>query len=64
MGWFADPGYLDLILNTGLDHLTLIFQADQERSWKALENCLATRTCSLQFTSQSLPRMPAGQRSS
>ena len=38
---FADPGYLDLILNTGLDHLTLIFQADQERSWKALENCLA-----------------------
>jgi hypothetical protein len=38
---FADPGYLDRILNTGLDHLTLILQPDQDGSWEALENCLA-----------------------
>jgi MoaA/NifB/PqqE/SkfB family radical SAM enzyme len=38
---FADSAYLDQILNTGLDHLTIILQPDLERSWKALENCLA-----------------------
>jgi hypothetical protein len=38
---FADPDYLNQILNTGLDHLTIILRPDQEKSWKALENCLA-----------------------
>jgi organic radical activating enzyme len=36
----ADNEYLQELLLTGLDHLTLILQPDDERSWQALENAL------------------------
>jgi len=37
----ADPQYLQTLLNTGLDHLLLTLNPDDETSWKALENVLA-----------------------
>ncbi len=36
----ADPAYLDLLLQTGLDHLTIVLQTGLEDSWKALDNAL------------------------
>jgi hypothetical protein len=33
----ADKEYLDLLLQTGLDHLLYILQPDEKNSWKALE---------------------------
>jgi len=33
----ADKGYFETLLNTGLDHLMLILQPNDPRSWKALE---------------------------
>jgi hypothetical protein len=33
----ADADYLDTLLQTGLDHLLLILQPDEPRSWKAIE---------------------------
>jgi organic radical activating enzyme len=38
---FADPAYLDELLQTGLDHLMVILQPEQPASWTALENALA-----------------------
>lgn len=37
----AEKTYLDALLQTGLDHLMLILQSENEASWKALENALA-----------------------
>ncbi|MFC2052754.1 radical SAM/SPASM domain-containing protein [Chloroflexota bacterium] len=36
----TERDYLDSLLQTGLDHLMIIFQPDNEASWKALENSL------------------------
>jgi len=36
----SERNYLDLLLQTGLDHLMIIFQSDNETAWKALENSL------------------------
>ena len=33
----ADKDYLELLLQTGLDHVMLILQPDEPRSWKAIE---------------------------
>jgi hypothetical protein len=33
----ADKAYLDRLLQTGLDHVMLILQADEPRAWKAIE---------------------------
>jgi len=37
----ADQTYLDSLLQTGLDHLMLIIQPENETSWVALQNALA-----------------------
>lgn len=37
----ADKEYLDLLLQTGLDHLLFLLQPDQDASWIALENIMA-----------------------
>jgi organic radical activating enzyme len=37
----AEKGYLDKLLQTGLDHLLFILQPDEKRSWQALEAILA-----------------------
>jgi hypothetical protein len=33
----ADQGYLDMLLQTGLDHVLLILEPDNPKSWKAVE---------------------------
>jgi hypothetical protein len=37
----SDSAYLDTLLQTGLDHLMLSLQPENELAWKALENALA-----------------------
>jgi hypothetical protein len=37
----ADKEYLDLLLQTGLDHILFLLQPDNNESWVALENILA-----------------------
>jgi hypothetical protein len=37
----ADNGYLQTLLQTGLDHLMITLQPDNDLSWNALENVLA-----------------------
>ncbi|HLO27878.1 MAG TPA: PqqD family peptide modification chaperone [Anaerolineales bacterium] len=37
----ADKNYLDLLLQTGLDHILFLLQPDNEKSWMALENIMA-----------------------
>jgi len=37
----AEPGYLDTLLQTGLDHLTLIFREGLENSWNTLDKLVA-----------------------
>lgn len=37
----SDPAYLDELLQTGLDHLTIILRPAQPVAWQALENALA-----------------------
>jgi len=37
----ADKEYLDLLLQTGLDHLLFLIQPDKDASWVALENIMA-----------------------
>jgi hypothetical protein len=36
----ADPEYMQALLQTGLDHVTLIFQPQIDEAWQALENLL------------------------
>jgi organic radical activating enzyme len=38
---FADQAYLDELLQTGLDHLMMVFQDENQTAWQALENVLA-----------------------
>jgi organic radical activating enzyme len=38
---FTDQEYLDELLQTGLDHLMMVFQKDNQSAWQALENVLA-----------------------
>src|SRR5512140_291244 len=38
---FNDPEYLELLLQTGLDHLLFLLQPENEKSWKALEKAMA-----------------------
>ena len=38
---FIDKDYLDLLLQTGLDHILFLLQPDNEKSWLALENAMA-----------------------
>jgi hypothetical protein len=37
----ADQAYLDTLLGTGLDHAMIVFQPENEASWKALDNVIA-----------------------
>jgi organic radical activating enzyme len=37
----ADRGYLEKLLQTGLDHILLLAQSDRDAWWQALENVLA-----------------------
>jgi len=37
----ADTQYLDVLLQTGLDHLLLVLQPHDQQAWKSLENALA-----------------------
>jgi organic radical activating enzyme len=37
----ADSAYLDHLLLTGLDHLTVILQPEKDQAWQAIENALA-----------------------
>ena len=36
----ADKTYRDKVLSTGLDHLMIVLQADNETAWEALQGCL------------------------
>ena len=36
-----DPDYLDLLLQTGLDHILFLLQPETDRSWSALETVMA-----------------------
>jgi radical SAM family protein/coenzyme PQQ synthesis protein D (PqqD) len=36
-----DKAYLDLLLQTGLDHVLFLLQSENDRSWAALENVMA-----------------------
>ena len=36
----ADKNYLEMLLQTGLDHLLFMLQPGNDRSWKALETIL------------------------
>jgi len=38
--WLADKEYLETLLQTGLDHLMIIFQPENEAAWSALQNAL------------------------
>ena len=38
---FTDKNYLDLLLQTGLDHILFLLQPDRDSSWQALENAVA-----------------------
>ena len=38
---FSDAKYLDLLLQTGLDHLLFLLQPDSDPSWAALEKAMA-----------------------
>jgi organic radical activating enzyme len=38
---FTDKNYLDLLLQTGLDHLLFLLQADNDKSWDVLEKVMA-----------------------
>jgi len=38
--WLEDPDYLETLLQTGLDHLMIIFQPENESAWSALQNAL------------------------
>jgi MoaA/NifB/PqqE/SkfB family radical SAM enzyme len=63
----ADDGYLQVLLQTGLDHLLLTLKPDDDKSWKALSNVLSAdlfvavhHTITLQnavSTSQTLERI-------
>jgi MoaA/NifB/PqqE/SkfB family radical SAM enzyme len=37
----ADQDYLDQLLGTGLDHIMIVFQADNEAFWSALDKAIA-----------------------
>ena len=37
----ADAAYLDTLLQTGLDHLLIVLQPENEQIWKGLQNALA-----------------------
>jgi MoaA/NifB/PqqE/SkfB family radical SAM enzyme len=37
----ADTGYLELLLQTGLDHLMMVFQPQSEQFWTALKNVIS-----------------------
>jgi len=37
----TDKSYLDLLLQTGLDHILFLLQPDHDKSWVALENIMA-----------------------
>jgi len=38
--WLVDKEYLETLLQTGLDHLMIIFQPENEAAWSALQNAL------------------------
>lgn len=38
--WLEDQEYLNTLLQTGLDHLMIIFQPENESAWLALQNAL------------------------
>ncbi|HEX9333956.1 MAG TPA: hypothetical protein VF896_18840, partial [Anaerolineales bacterium] len=38
---FTDKNYLDLLLQTGLDHILFLLQPDNDKSWIALERAMA-----------------------
>jgi hypothetical protein len=38
---FTDQQYLDILLQTGLDHILFLLQPDSEQSWAALEKAMA-----------------------
>ena len=38
--WLAEKDYLETLLQTGLDHLMIIFQPENEAAWSALQNAL------------------------
>jgi len=57
----ADDAYLELLLQTGLDHLMIDFQPDRELAWKALENVRLADifdAVHLTLTPENAPDMP------
>lgn len=58
----SDPTYLEDLLQTGIDHLTLIFIPGQESSWSVLDSLLAADlfvAVHLTLTPQNAPQMPS-----
>lgn len=58
---FTDKKYLDLLLNTGLDHLMLVLQPENELSWTSLKNVMAADlfvTVHLTVTPKNIKKVP------
>jgi MoaA/NifB/PqqE/SkfB family radical SAM enzyme len=56
---FADSQYLNTLLMTGLDHILMLYQAEIENFWQALDNVTAAdifTAIHLTLTSESLPQ--------
>jgi MoaA/NifB/PqqE/SkfB family radical SAM enzyme len=57
----AEPGYLHELLQTGLDHVMIILQPDNELAWGTLESALAAdifTAVHLTLTTQNAPHLP------
>lgn len=57
----ADPGYLDTLLQTGLDHLMVVLNPDDDRCWQALDTILPEdifTTVHLTLTSENIGQIP------
>jgi hypothetical protein len=57
----ADTAYLNTLLQTGLDHLMLVFQPDNETAWESLKNTLAADlfvVVHLTLTPQNVAQIP------
>ena len=58
---FTDKKYLNLLLNTGLDHLMLILQPENELSWTSIKNVMAADlfvTVHLTVTPKNIKKAP------
>jgi len=58
---FTDKKYLNLLLNTGLDHVMLVLQPENELSWTSIKNIMAANlfvTVHLTVTPKNIKEVP------